>query len=332
MKPIIAAALLLAALPTIPFAASPAGAGGPTCRGLEATHVGSPNENLTTTPGPDVVVSNGAFVVRTLNGDDVICVTGAGRPFVAPGGGDDVVDAREYDGDQLETSLGLRQAAGSSGDDTYLGGDQIETVFVSSGVAGDHKLIRLDGGDDDLRVDSGYPGTLDANLGKGADRYWTERSRPGSEVDGEEGRDHLQTKCLGCRRFSIRLGTGAIEVDQHASGRATDFEDAYVFDTRSSPLLRKAVVHGTHGPNRIEVTACLGVLDGRAGNDALVAHTANDAGCGGSRGRLYGGAGDDALTGTDRRDELRGGPGTDHADGRGDSDLCRAETVVRCER
>ena len=111
--------------------------------------------------------------------------------YVVPGGGDDVVDATAYPGDSMETSLGQRQADGSSGDDTYLGGGQTDIVFVSAGVAADHKDIHLDGGEDQLYVDSNYRGAATAKLGVGADYYWTERPRPGVRVNAEEGRDHF---------------------------------------------------------------------------------------------------------------------------------------------
>ena len=64
-SPMIATALLVAVLPTLPLSASPASAGGPTCRGQQATHVGAPGTELVTTPGPDVVVTNGSELVRT---------------------------------------------------------------------------------------------------------------------------------------------------------------------------------------------------------------------------------------------------------------------------
>ena len=145
--------------------------------------------------------------------------------YVVPGGGDDVVDATAYPGDSMETSLGQRQADGSSGDDIYLGGGQTDIVFVSAGVAADHKDIHLDGGEDELYVDSNYRGAATAKLGVGADHYWTERPRPGVRVNAEEGRDHFVSKCGGCRVLKVRLGTGAIEVNGSPAGAADRFED-----------------------------------------------------------------------------------------------------------
>ena len=48
--------------------------------------------------------------------------------------------------------------------------------------------------------------------------------------------------------------------------------------------------------------------------------------------RAFGNAGDDLLWGRNHDDRLLGGSGVDVADGRGGTDMCEAETTVRCER
>ena len=95
-----AALLGLAMLGPLPVAH----AAGETCRGEAATIVGTPgnpallgSDGVTGTEGRDVVVTNGAFKVSTLGGDDVICVTAGGassvkRVLLDSGAGDDVVD------------------------------------------------------------------------------------------------------------------------------------------------------------------------------------------------------------------------------------------------
>ncbi len=331
MKTIFSATAVLAALVVVPAAASPASAGGPTCRGREVTHVGTPGANLTTTPGADVVITNGAHAVRTLNGDDVICVTRRDDVFVVPGGGDDLVDATAYPGDSMETSLGQRQAAGSSGDDIYLGGGQTDIVFVSAGVAADHKDIHLDGGEDELYVDSNYRGAATAKLGVGADHYWTERPRPGVRVNAEEGRDHFVSKCGGCRVLKVRLGTGAIEVNGSPAGAADRFEDIDLA-RYAGRAIRNAVIFGTRGPNRMTVIACHAIGDGLGGDDAIVVGALAGDGCGRITGVANGEQGDDSLTGLDGNDYLRGGVGEDDADGGPGRDLCRAEVRTNCER
>ena len=202
MKRLILPAVVAALALPAPLALSsvPASATTPTCRGHEATHVGVSGEALTTTPGPDVVVTNGADEVTTLNGDDIICVTGNVFVHVVPGGDDDVVDARGFTGDALETSLGQYGVDDSSGDDVYIGGDQGDQVFVSSGRRGDTKTIHLDGGDDYFNVAPEYPGKISAHLGKGRDEYWNGRPHAGVVVDAGDGRDVLRTVCQGCGR------------------------------------------------------------------------------------------------------------------------------------
>ena len=331
MKRTIAAALLIAALPSVHLSASPASAGGPLCRGREATHVGTPGEQLTTTPGPDVVITNGAGVVRTLNGDDVICATRVRFVYIVPGGGDDLVDATGFPGDNLETALGGVGVDGSSGDDTYLGGDQLDQVLVWSGTPADHKDIHLDGGDDYLSIDQHYPGRVTAELGVGSDEYWNDRPRAGVIVDGEVGRDDLVTACIGCDSTSIWLSHGTITVDAVAAGRAIGFEDVDLINV-GSRVVPRAFVSGTRGPNKISVSACLVEVHGRRGDDSLLGGSLEARACDHHRAAVYGEGGDDSMTGLIGNDYLRGGGGQDGAAGGRGRDLCRAETKVDCER
>lgn len=314
----------------VPLSAPAASAGTPTCRGQAATHVGTPGETLTTTPGSDVVVTNGARQVFTLNGDDVICATRARFVLVVPGGGDDLVDATQFPGASLETALGNVGVQGSSGDDTYLGGDQLDQVNVWSGVRADHKEIHLDGGSDQLTVDREYPGRMTAALGAGDDDYWNDRSRGGVRVYGEEGRDDVITECLGCDDAEIRLGPGSILINGAPAGRAGGFEDAQLINFESR-VVPHALVVGTADSNRITVTACRGEARGLAADDILSAGLIQEDACGFARGVMLGGPGDDSLTGAIGDDRLRGGTGQDGADGRRGHDLCRAEEQTRCE-
>jgi hypothetical protein len=239
-----AAALLLPALTTVTTTLEPASAGGPTCRGIEATHVGTPNQPLTTTPGPDVVVTNGASLVRTLNGNDVICATRSRFVYIVPGGGDDLVDAARFRGDTLQTSLGEIGVEGPSGDDTYLGGRQNDQVVVSSGRAVDRKKIFTDGGGDELRIERSYPGRVTARLGVGGDEYWNNRPRAGVKVIGEEGVDQLLSECLGCRLLDLRLATGAIEVNRAPAGSAKYFEDVNLINWPEPDQHQRVRGHG----------------------------------------------------------------------------------------
>ena len=158
----------------------------------------------------------------------------------------------------METSLGQRQADGSSGDDTYLGGDQTDRRLVSSGVRrgpqGDPPRRRRGRALRRLAL----PGYGGGELGVGADKYWTERSRAGVDVDGEEGRDRFVAKCVGCRLLEARLETRCDQGRRRAGrhGGRLRGRRAGAYDGRA---IRIAVVVGTRGPNRITVLACQAV-------------------------------------------------------------------------
>lgn len=331
MNRITTAILTVAALGPLALAlpAAPASAEVPTCRGLEATHVGTPGQRLTTTPGPDVVVTNGARMVRTLTGDDVVCATRARFVFIVPGGGDDVVDATGFPGANLQTDLGWFGLAGSSGDDLYVGGDQTDQVEVWSGTADDLKEIYADGGRDRLYVDPAYLGGVAAKLGKDVDVYRNDQPRDGVVVNGEEGRDQLRTGCLGCESLKIDLAGGDFHIDRNDSGRAHHFEEVTI-DGHPRWALPLAAVVGNDRDNDIWVDACRTEVLARGGADSVIAF--GRKGCDRVRATLSGGSGDDILTGTVGRDELRGGAGRDKAFGGDGSDLCRAEVRDGCER
>ena len=72
----LAPAVLLAAC-LVPLGAGSSSAAPPTCRGETATIVGTPGGTVSGTEARDVVVSNRAASVKTLGGDDLVCVTGA---------------------------------------------------------------------------------------------------------------------------------------------------------------------------------------------------------------------------------------------------------------
>ena len=70
---VLSAAALLAATLLAPTTAH---AAGETCQGRPARVVGTDNEPLAGTEGPDVIVTNGASPVHALGGDDLVCATG----------------------------------------------------------------------------------------------------------------------------------------------------------------------------------------------------------------------------------------------------------------
>jgi hypothetical protein len=332
MRTLISAAVLVAALPSAALVATPASAEVPTCRGQEATHVGTPGEDLTTTTGPDVVVTNGAEAVKTLSGDDVVCVTGDWVARVTPGRGDDLVDALAFDGGTTSIYLGTRDGHGSTGDDTVIGGDQLDSVIVLGGAADDHKFLSLGPGQDFLNVLASYPGAVTAELGPGRDEYWNERPRAGVSVDGGRGgRDGFVTECDGCQSIAVALQTGTVEVNGAPAGHVEHVEAVYVTNFDRDHSVRTATLIGTQGDEYLQAKACHGIVRGLGGADTLRAGAATRDDCDNNQGEIYGGAGDDVLWGRIGDDILRGGPGTDLANGRDGTDLCRAEERRQCE-
>lgn len=145
--PLTAAALLGLAMIAPTTSATAAGA---TCQGQAATIVGS-GRSVTGTEGPDVVVTNGATSVRTLGGDDLVCISGA-RPYitVSTGDGDDSVDGTGARGEQVLADLG-------SGTDTFTGGgvdDRITLDYPDAAATGPD-VVHGGGGSDALFLQTG---------------------------------------------------------------------------------------------------------------------------------------------------------------------------------
>ena len=150
-----AAALLGLALLAPATAAS---AAGETCRGEAATIVGANGDPIVGTEGRDVVVTNGVGSVRTLGGDDLVCITKQSilELVVEAGGGDDVVDGSTSSTTTAFTDLG-------TGSDTYIGtdGDDRFAVEINDGAGpdtfegrGGTDSVRLSSGDADLVIDN----------------------------------------------------------------------------------------------------------------------------------------------------------------------------------
>jgi choice-of-anchor B domain-containing protein len=151
------------------------GPSGPSCRGMEATIVGTAGpDELVGTKGPDVIVAGaGADRIRGRGGDDVICA-GKGADDVRGGKGAD----RSYGG------RGADRIRGGGDDDLIVGGR-----------GGDR--LRGGGGEDELRGGSGrdriHGGAGDDELrgGRGADRL---NGGPGDDrCRGGRGRDRLRS-------------------------------------------------------------------------------------------------------------------------------------------
>jgi Ca2+-binding RTX toxin-like protein len=307
MKTLLVCALLTA-LPLVPGSAAEAA---PSCQGEAATLVGRPGSTVHGTMGADVVVTNGASRVVTLDGDDLVCVTGATRDGkrmrmdTGPGNDRVAVTGRNA----VKVFLG-------DGDDAFDGGRENDVVFAGYPDSYDYSpidtgtdIIRTGGGDDLVRSN----GAADSlSLGKGADTVlWTATT---GTVDG--GRGH--------NRMILLTGSAANTppvswVLDNVAGRLTrDRVAAFTwerFDEFKIPFLTRA-----DEPLLVLGSAADEVFDLSAGTSPLA---------GGVTIRAHGG--DDTMRGTGQDDVLVGGPGHDTADGRGGEDRCLTEVRDRCE-
>lgn len=223
-----------------------------TCRGEAATIVGTNGDPIVGTEGRDVVVTNGVMSVKTLGGDDLVCITG--RPILAltveTGAGDDVVDA-STGGTLLDlTDLG-------TGQDTFIGseGDDRVTFDVQDGAApdvvegrGGTDTLLLDGGGSDLAIDNRtgrltIAGQVRATW-SGIEEFRLERSgtRSMSFVGSDADEDVFDS------------GAGASQVDVDLGGG----DDSYHVDV--APL-EGSRIRGGGGRDRIEVSSKESGLD-----------------------------------------------------------------------
>lgn len=271
-----------AALVVVP--APPAGAAG-TCRGESPTLVGTPGETrpLTGTEGRDVVVTNGALVVDTLGGDDLVCVTG--RTFsdggfrtvrLTTGAGDDVVDGTGATGWSAEAVLG-------EGSDEFHGGPHGDRVTAGT-LSADFRetvdtapdTVRTGSGEDSVSSGSGTavnPDTVD--LGAGNDSVaWRGGGGAGTgTVAAGDGRDTLTT-VLGGGTARLDNAEGRGYLDGASTVSWSGLDSFFVFrsvgttgglEFRGGPAAEEVTLEGMRG------AAAPGVLsvDLGAGDDAF---------------------------------------------------------------
>lgn len=203
-----------------------AGAEPAACRGLPATIVGSPGETVEGTPQADVIVTNGADLVESGAGDDVICTTDTppDRGFadaikVLAGAGDDVVD-RSGDPDPAASSL----TALDEGEDTFVGGPADDAVNSTDAGA---DTIHTGAGDDSVLTgyyDGWGPTGADVvDLGEGDDSFEVsprgDSVTPGLSFTGGPGEDDLRISARGAGRWVL-----------DASRREATFRRAHAFE------------------------------------------------------------------------------------------------------
>jgi Ca2+-binding RTX toxin-like protein len=194
---------------------------GETCRGEAATIVGTPanpallgSDGVVGTEGRDVVVTNGAWKVSTLGGDDVICVTAGGastlkQVVIDAGAGDDVVDGSTAPDWLVQAELG-------EGADRFEGGAAGSSVHgaYADAVPADTERDVIIGRDGPDGVHSGAVGQPNPDvivLGAGDDSLvYGGVTASGGSIDGGAGLDEL---------FPSPLSTPGDTVVDNATGR-----------------------------------------------------------------------------------------------------------------
>ncbi len=292
-------ALVMAAGGLVVMPASPS-VSAETCRGEVATHVGSVGAQVEGTEGHDVVVTKGARHVRTLGGDDVVCVTldddgrAAGNPMIETGAGDDVVQTFDL------TPNNFPQSYLGDGADTYVGGPHGESVQTADRLDDldwdrftvaddDPDVVRTFGGND--RVDAGAIDAVEDQIDLGADG----------------GRLHFTGVRLG-GDGRIALGSGSF-----VQFLRSEDDRTWEVDTAARTARRAGEANGVTWTGRAAAVEVYGDVPvrfrGTAGPDEVIAAELVDASMGGGadrvttfpresvhRRQLSGGAGHDVLT------------------------------------
>ena len=219
-----------------------AGAAGETCQGRAATLIGQPEQvELVGTEQPDVIVTNGAYNVEALGGDDLICATGDAYVSVEAGAGNDVVDASTLP----EGSDGVFAGLGA-GDDTYVGSRGYDEVVTGDDTETDLDRDVVDTGGGTL-ADLVYSGQVrvanpDRITGDGLEVWWRGLPTATGFVDGGED---------GRFRYYRPRGISRLEIDALAGTLSTDVGDTLQlggftsFEVDSDRGLRTVVFSGS---------------------------------------------------------------------------------------
>ena len=334
------------ALADAPVAASAVSAEARSCLGMGATIVGS-SDVIEGTEGADVVITNGAGVVTTLGGNDLVCITGhtpSGTGVFDTGSGDDRIDASAVNPKQFQVGVLLGPGA-----DELIGGPASELVNAADETLGDtdRDVIDTAGGRDEVSSGSQLSSNLVTqdviSLGAQADSLWL--YSPGATLVGGTGRDKVT--------FALDSPRGASWMIDNRRQRAS--ADGVVIASWSSfaiftflgPVVRGPFTFRGSGTRErlVVITPHRWRLDVRmgGGDDRLIAgRGAPDSLYDGGKGSdvlehfsksatLLGREGNDVLRGGNDNDILIGGPGNDVARGAGGTDTCRAELRLNCE-
>src|SRR4051794_40532678 len=260
------AVALLAGLVLVPARPSGAAPAPDTCLGEIATIVGtSGDDDLTGTPGPDVVsLGSGDDVFDGLGGDDLVC-TSAGMDKVDVGAGND----RVY-GD------------GVPGDDEIRTGEGEDWVFVNGGVIstgpgkdtvavfGGGAIVHTGPGIDNVEI-GGFGHVW---LGAGADIGNVMEGDP--VVDGGDGGDQFGLWTGGVPEDESFRGARMIGGEGHDSLRwAMDWP--MHLNARTGRVTSKGSVLGTGSENDTEAASRgIEAFFGNGSDDVMLGHRGHD--------------------------------------------------------
>ncbi len=228
--------------------ASTAHAAGETCRGEAATIVGTPanpallgSDGVVGAEGRDVVVTNGAWRVTTLGGDDLVCVTPGGthplkQVVIDAGAGDDVVDGTTAPDWSTQVDLG-------SGADRFEGagvGNFVRGAHTSGAPADTEKDVIIGGAGPDV-VESGVVGQPNPDvlaLGDGNDSLiYRGVTADGGSIDGGAGSDEFFPSPLASQGdVVVDNATGRLLVDQQVVATWSSLESFWTGTTGGHEL------------------------------------------------------------------------------------------------
>jgi len=296
---ILAAALVVPAMPQSAVGGETAGESGETCRGLPATIVGSQDQReLAGTPGADVIVTNGSQIIEPGAGDDVVCTTASlERPEtgiipnyrVDGAAGDDVVDLTDnLPGVEFQVRAG-------AGRDSVYGGPGKEFIGDDGGD-GTADMYSAGGGDDFVGSDSGSD-VID--LGPGRDTF-----SPGYEVSeqvavrGGGGTDTIYMPKFG-RHGSPWVFDNRREVIERGHSAFVTFDEFESFNAYGDRRASLSFVGSDQG-DYLSVSSMtnLGKVVMGGGDDGFYYHSAPNAPLR-FEGGLHGGLGRDIFFATD---------------------------------
>lgn len=262
-------------------------------------------------PGPDRISVRGKAGTVQVGGSFGRDTLQYGAPF-AVGFGDLVID----------NALGT----GTRDGEDWLDMSHIDAFEITT-----FSSLDFTGGEDDEYLDVAGPATVSAYLAGGDDTVLVRDQSGGKprDFDGGTGVNRLLVS-YEAADTTVDLVLGTI-----TSTPATDPVTVSGFSYLDVSGAAAVTVLGTNGDEQLTAASCDTTIEGRGGDDVLIAGPLEGTACNDEAvegpATVLGGSGDDVIIGGRVDDDLDGGPDTDTVDGRMGVDICLGETVSNCE-